>query len=179
MKVFYRYAAFAVMAVVFYTAFVELVAPDVTPSPPPPEEEFVDIGKMTVEEFILIGERVFKGKGSCSLCHKRVRGRAPWLGEIAVTAAKRMEDPRYRGRATNPHEYILESMLDPSAYVVPGYGKKGTADTVSPMPDVSKPPVGLSRFEMEAVAAYIETISGRGATVDLERIKKEFLSNGR
>jgi hypothetical protein len=35
-----------------------------------------------------------------------------------INAPKRIKDPRYKGKATNTKEYVRESILDPSAYVV-------------------------------------------------------------
>ena len=58
-------------------------------------------------------------------------------------------------------------MIDPSAYVVAGFGKKGTNDTVSPMPDVSKGSVGFSDAEIKAVIAYLQDLGGLEVTVKI------------
>lgn len=51
-------------------------------------------------------------------------------------------------------DYLRESMICPSCYVVKGYGKAG--DTKSPMPVISKPPISLSPVEMNAVIAWLQ-----------------------
>ena len=57
-------------------------------------------------------------------------------------------------------DYIRESMMCPSCYVVKGFGKAG--DKVSPMPVITKPPVSLSRVEVNAVIAYLQSYNEPG-----------------
>ena len=52
-------------------------------------------------------------------------------------------------------DYIRESMMCPSCYVVVKYGKAG--DRVSPMPTISKPPISLSPVEVNAVIAWLQS----------------------
>jgi len=40
---------------------------------------------------------------------------------MKTTAPERLQDPRYKGKATNVREYIVESIIEPSFYVVEGY----------------------------------------------------------
>jgi len=51
-------------------------------------------------------------------------------------------------------DYIRESLMCPSCYVVKGYGKAG--DTVSPMPVISKPPISLSPVELNSVIGWLQ-----------------------
>lgn len=51
-------------------------------------------------------------------------------------------------------DYLRESLMCPSCYVVKGYGKAG--DTKSPMPVISKPPISLAKFELNAVIAWLQ-----------------------
>ena len=62
-------------------------------------------------------------------------------------------------------DYIRESLMCPTCYVVKGYGKAG--DTKSPMPVITKPPISLSRTEVNAVIAYLQSkdTPGEFATV--------------
>jgi len=59
----------------------------------------------------------------CPLCHT-IPGVEGALGELGpklhekTNAPKRIADPRYEGKATNTKEYVRESILNPSAYVV-------------------------------------------------------------
>lgn len=52
-------------------------------------------------------------------------------------------------------DYLRESLMCPSCYVVKGYGKAG--DIVSPMPVISKPPISLSPVELNSVLAWLQS----------------------
>ncbi len=133
-----------------------------------PKEEEVDLGELTMDDFVALGERIFKGKGTCTLCHND-RGRAPDLLALNVvaTAEKRLRDERYQGAAGDAPAYLRESMVEPGTYVVKGFGKKGTHDTESPMPAVDKPPIQLSEVELDAVIAFLQAKDGNEVTVSL------------
>ena len=125
------------------------------------------------------------GKGQCPLCHtvagtvRRDRGPNMTGAEesthvpIAMRGDIRIKDDRYInfgkqvaeackgcGRAKNAEEYIAESHVCPSCYVVSGFGVKGTNDTESPMPPIHKPPTSLSIDEFIAVDTYLFTKDG-------------------
>jgi hypothetical protein len=125
------------------------------------------------------------GKGQCPLCHtvsgtvRRDRGPNMTAAEeethapIATRGEIRLKDPRYIdfgkqqaeackgcGRAKSPEEYIAESHVCPSCYVVAGFGVKGTNDSQSPMPQINKPPTSLSIDEFIAVDTYLFTKDG-------------------
>jgi hypothetical protein len=51
-------------------------------------------------------------------------------------------------------DYLRESLMCPSCYVVKGYGKAG--DTKSPMPVINKPPISLGPVEFNAVVAWLQ-----------------------
>lgn len=51
-------------------------------------------------------------------------------------------------------DYLRESLMCPSCYVVKNYGKAG--DKVSPMPVINKPPISLSPFELGAVLTWLQ-----------------------
>ena len=55
----------------------------------------------------------------------------------------------------NSEDYIRESMMCPTCYVVKGFG--GPGDKKSPMPVISKPPVSLSPIEINAVIAWMQS----------------------
>lgn len=132
-----------------------------------PQEIEVDIESLTIDEFIALGEYVFKRIDSCTLCHND-RGRAPDIlnQDMARTVASRLADGRYQGKARDMEGYLRESMLEPSAYVVDGYGKVG-AEHISPMKAVDKPPLLLSRIEIDAVVAFLQSKDGGEVTVPL------------
>ncbi len=85
------------------------------------------------------------------------------------SAADRLKDPRYKGKAKDIAGYIDESMRTPSAYVVSGFGVTGTNDTVSPMPDVTTGAIGLKEVEVKAVIAYLEQLGGAEITVEIPK----------
>ncbi|MCP4043795.1 MAG: cytochrome C, partial [Gammaproteobacteria bacterium] len=140
----------------------------IPPSEPaaPPTEAKLELGSMTMDKFIALGENVFGGKGTCTLCHNSL-GRAPMLDQVAVVTAERLKDPRYKGKATDVESYLMESLVDPSDFVVVGFGKAGTNDTESPMPSVTSGSIGLSDAETGAVIAYLQDLGGVDVTVEI------------
>ncbi len=105
------------------------------------------------------GKQEGGGKGQCPLCHQvksgQVADRAPTLLGIATTAAQRIKDPGYHGKATTAEEYIAESHSCPNCFVVPGFGIKGTNDKESPMPVIHKAPISLSIDEQIALDTFL------------------------
>ena len=166
---FVRVVVFSLAVLLSYTLFANIV-PQVQSSPP--AEETVDVASLDVAGLVAWGERLFGGKGTCTLCHND-RGRAPDLLaiDLGTEFAARIADPRYAGKAKGLEgaaaigAYLRESLLDPSAYVVPGFGKKGSNDSVSPMPVVSRAPISLSEAEVDAVIAFLEDRAGVEVTV--------------
>lgn len=166
MKSLISLLVFGLVIIVVYTLFIVWYIPDLTPEPPPVVKEY-DPKTMTMDDFIILGEEVYNGKGSCRLCHNRLGMRAPLLDNITVTASTRLESPGYKGGAKDAEGYIYESMVLPSIYVVPGYGAAGSGGTKSPMPDVSTGAIGLSELEMRSVIAYLQVIAGLPVTVKI------------
>ena len=130
-----------------------------------PEDIKVDLGALTMDTYIALGETLFKGKGTCTLCHNNL-GRAPdiLVMDMEATAAERLENPEYKGDAKDSENYFLESMVEPSKYVVPGYSKPGEP---SPMPVIDKAPISLSTIEMGAIIAFLQAKDGGQPTVEL------------
>lgn len=135
-----------------------------------PVDMKVDLGALTMDSFIALGEEIFSGKGTCTLCHKPPPlGRAPDIQGTNMEAitAERLADERYQGSATDSETYLRESMKEPGQYVVAGWGKKGTNDSESPMPAIHKAPIELSDIEIDAVIAYLQSKDGNEVTVEL------------
>lgn len=62
----------------------------------------------------------------CGACHTFAAAGSlgtfgPSHDGMATVAGERLKDPAYTGAATTPADYLRESILDPSAYLVPGY----------------------------------------------------------
>jgi len=166
MRTFLTVVAFSLLTIGFFAGYSSFGIPQIEPAPPPKEEKLA-LGAMTMEAFIAAGEAIYSGKGTCTLCHNPVGGRAPLLDQIGVVATERLADPRYQGSAGDAAGYIYESMAEPSAYVVAGFGKTGTNDTVSPMPNMLTGRIGLSEAELKAVVAFLQDLSGLEVTVEI------------
>ena len=165
MKNFLQVVVFSVVVISSFALYASFGIPRIKPAAPPVEEK-LDLGAMTMDQFIALGDRVFNGKGTCTLCHNSM-GRAPMLGKIGTIATERMADSAYKGEAKTVEDYLYESLVKPSAYVVAGFGKAGTNDTESPMPDVSGGSIGMSDAEVKAVIAYLQDSSGIEVTVEI------------
>lgn len=168
---FLRVIGFSVVLLLFYLAFAHSL-PQVEPDTSAPVEIAVD--GLDMDGMIGLGETLFSGKGTCTLCHNGM-GRAPDTLEMDLAAAfpERLNDTRYDGIAAGKNgdkaieDYLRESMQDPSAFVVAGFGKKGSNDTVSPMPVVDAAPIELTGVEMNAVIAFLQDRAGITPTVPL------------
>ncbi len=168
---FLRVVGFSLLLVLSYTLFTNIL-PQVQSDPP--EEEAVEVAALDIAGLIAWGERLFEGKGTCTLCHNPM-GRAPDLLalDLAAVFPERLADPRYGGEAKGLEgpvaieTYLRESMLAPSAFVVAGFGKKGTDDTVSPMLKVDGPLTSLSSLEIDALIAFLQQKAGAEVTVPL------------
>lgn len=156
---------YSLLIMVAFAGYAKFGIPLVIPEAPPVEEKIT--GAMTKDQFVAMGDKIFHGKGTCTLCHSPVGGRAPVLDTVGAVAETRLKDARYKGKAKTGEEYIRESMKDPSAFVVAGFGKPGTNDTVSPMPNIDKGAIGLKDVEINAVIAYLQKSGGVEVTVPL------------
>jgi len=168
---------FMTAAVLSYALIGNILPQVVHEVPQFPDEEGLDLGSLTMEGFIARGEEIFTDSQKCALCHND-RGRAPNIPaqNMAEIGLQRIADPRYGtpaggevelAKATNAEEYMRESIHTPGAFVVAGFGVKGSNDTKSPMPDVKRPPLSLTDVDIEAVIAYLQAKDGNDVTVAL------------
>lgn len=104
------------------------------------------------------GEAVFWGKGRCHVCHRvGERGyarRGPDLGAGAegLPIGQRARQRASETGVSGASEYLLQSVVAPGAFLVPGYANE--------MPEAHKPPVALSASEIKAVVRYLESLGG-------------------
>ncbi|HSL84386.1 MAG TPA: cytochrome c [Thermoanaerobaculia bacterium] len=149
-----KLAALALGSTAFYTWVGQLV-PQEEVQPP----EVVEMSQdLTTEDMVAIGRDIFDGKGLCSTCHTIGRSgalRFPDLDGIAV----RSED---RVPGLSALEYLAQSLYEPEAYIVPGFA--------GGMPQIDKPPIGLSDDEIKAVLAYLQTLGGEATITMASRI---------
>jgi len=160
-----KVSAFSLVVIGGFWGYSNFGIPQIKPAPPPVEEK-LDLGAMTMDEFIALGGKIFNEKGNCTLCHNAL-GRAPMLDKIGPVSIERLKDPRYKGAARTVEEYLHESLTKPSAFVVSGFGRSGTNDTESPMPDVTGGGIGLNEAELTAVIAYLQDSGGTEVTVTI------------
>lgn len=169
--IIFKLSCYTLACVMVFTSFMYMV-PQFRSEAPLEDEGGRSVE--TMNDMIALGEAVFRGKGNCSLCHDKT-GRAPDLPvrELGDVVRSRIDDEAYRGLAAGTEGgramelYLRESSIKPSAYVVPGYGKKGSRGQVSPMPDVRTPPIELSDIEVDAVIAFLQDYAGVVPTLAL------------
>jgi mono/diheme cytochrome c family protein len=94
-------------------------------------------------------------RAGCPVCHT-ITGIAGANGQVGPplllgkTGRARLADPHYAGRAKTVREYIVESIVAPQEYIVPGY------------PERTMPPwygSKLSAAALDQMAAYLEGIT--------------------
>ena len=117
----------------------------------PPQELSLEGGNVTPAQLVKAGEEIYHTKGTCEICHRigQKGTRAPDLAGVGARAAK--TKPGMSAKA-----YLLESLINPSAFIVEGYPPI--------MPAVDKPPIALNRSEVWALVACLESLGG---TVDV------------
>jgi len=91
-------------------------------------------------------------KAGCSVCHMvpGIPGGDGRVGPpllLGTTGPARLADPAYRGHAKTVHEYVVESVIEPGIFIVPGYPS-------STMPTWYG--AKLSARALERIASYLE-----------------------
>jgi len=142
-------SVFALLIMGSYTYFANSI-PQIESKPP--QELSLEGGNVTPAQLVKAGEEIFKTKGTCEICHRigQAGTRAPDLAGVGSRAATRK--PGMTAKA-----YLIESLIQPGAFIVPGYPPI--------MPAVDKPPIGLNRSELWALTAFLESL---GSTVDVK-----------
>jgi mono/diheme cytochrome c family protein len=139
-----KVGAFALFVMGTYTYYANSI-PQIQSKPP--AELSLEGGNVTPAQLVKAGEEIFKTKGTCEICHRigQKGTRAPDLAGIGARAAKTKP-------GLNARQYIIESLLQPGAYLVEGYPNI--------MPQVDKPPIALNRSEVWALTAFLESLGG-------------------
>ncbi|MBI5048374.1 MAG: c-type cytochrome, partial [Deltaproteobacteria bacterium] len=129
MKTFLKVVIFSVAVILFYAFYANVMIPQVRPAPPPAEAK-LDMGSLTMEQFIHMGDEIFHGKGTCELCHNPVGGRAPLLDQVGKIAEERIKDPRYKGKAKTTSGAIGLKPFEVDAVIAYFQQKAGVTVTV-------------------------------------------------
>ena len=92
----------------------------------------------------------------CPVCHvipgiPGANGRVGPALVLGTTGAQRLNSPTYSGSAKTVHDYIIESVLEPERFIVPGYPSR-----TMPVWYGTK----LSALALEKIATYLEKQMG-------------------
>jgi hypothetical protein len=98
-------------------------------------------------------------KAGCPVCHtvpgiSEAGGRIGPPLVLGTIGPARLLDPTYQGHAKTVHEYVIESVIEPGLFVVPGY-PAGTMPTWYG--------AKLSALALEKIASYLEQQEGVAA----------------
>ncbi len=120
-----------------------------------PAEKGGEIGG-SPEELAAQGKKIFTSdRAGCLVCHtvRASGGRCPDLEGVGERATA-------RGGAA----YLVDSLYDPNAFVVPGYPR-------NQMTPVNRPPIALSHDEILAAIAYLNTLGGKSDEEFVRKVK--------
>lgn len=92
-------------------------------------------------------------RAGCPVCHAipGIPGANGQVGPaliLGTTGTQRLADPSYRGTAQTVHEYIVESVVEPGVFVVPGFPERTMPSWYGEK---------LSALALEKIAAYLES----------------------
>ncbi len=144
-----KVSVFALVVMGAYTYFANSI-PQIESRPP--QELSLEAGNVTPAQLVKAGEEIFKTKGTCEVCHRigQKGTRAPDLAGIGARAGRVKP-------GVSAKQYLLESLLQPGAFVVEGYPPI--------MPAVDKPPIALNRSEVWALTAFLQSLGGSADVV--------------
>ncbi|HMK09088.1 MAG TPA: cytochrome c [Anaerolineales bacterium] len=96
------------------------------PALPPGQEVGTDISQTLPAGDADNGKTLAEGPFGCAACHILSSVGPAWAGGgtapgIGTRAAARIDEAGYNGAATSAEQYLLESIVDPNAYVVSGF----------------------------------------------------------
>lgn len=168
-NVFWSVTGFVLVIVAMFVVIGQNV-PQIASYPPKEftEEEFQ---KLTPAQLIEKGRQVFGTGGErCSQCHiigQGTPGRGPNLGGVGSRAVERAQErTQQTGKPYTAEDYIIESMMEPQAYIVKGYPPI--------MPKVYLPPLDLSETDIKAAAAFLESQGGQVTITPKTQLQPEW-----
>jgi len=105
------------------------------------------------------GEKIYWGDGQCHTCHSIGTSGSATRGPNQEGLAARAEERAKEAGLSSGLEYLVESIINPAAFVVEGY------DNI--MPKVYDAPIMLNREQIQAVLTYLQTLGGES---DIEAV---------
>lgn len=100
-------------------------------------------------------------KAGCPVCHtipgiEGAQGREGPALRLGTTGPQRLADPKYKGKAQTVREYIVESIVNPGVYIVPGYPTHAMPRWYGQK---------LSAEALDQMAAYLEQLTEPSAAM--------------
>ncbi len=94
-------------------------------------------------------------RAGCPVCHTipgiaGAEGRVGPKLVLGLSGPTRLADPAYKGQARTVHEYVIESVLSPGIYVVPGFSEQAMPRWYGQK---------LSATALEKIATYLESLN--------------------
>src|SRR5215204_2813982 len=139
-----RIGALILASTAFYT-YVGQMVPQKMVLPP---EETVLNTEMTTAEMVTVGRQIFEGKGLCVTCHTLGKSGALRFPDLAGVATR----AKTRVPGFSDIDYLAQAMYEPNVFIVPGFNPG--------MPEINKPPIGLTDQEILCVIAYLQSLGG-------------------
>ena len=152
-----RIGALVLASTAFYT-YVGQMVPQKVVLPP---EETVLGGELTTDDMVKVGRTIVEGKGLCTTCHTFGKSGALRFPDLAGIGGR----AKTRVPGMSDLDYLAQSLYEPNAFVVEGFPPG--------MPEINKPPIGLSDEEILCVIAYLQTLGGT-PTVTLKTSHKYY-----
>lgn len=143
---------FFLLAVVSTYAYVGQLVPQFEEHPP--AKKLITVSTPPAE-LAAIGEEMLRTKGGCLICHKVTESGNERGPDLRLAAGKAGE----RKPGLSAEAYLIESLVEPEIFLVPGYPKM--------MPPAMKPPANLSMAELKSVVAYLQSLGGADITVTI------------
>ena len=144
--------ALVVSLTAFYS-YIGSMVPQIEVHPPQVTQLKENIG---VEEMVREGQKIFEGKGTCTLCHTIGKTsdalRFPDLEGIGARAGHRVD-------GQDALTYLTKTLYEPNVYIVDGF--------FPGMPAANRPPVDLTDDEILIVIAYLQSL-GAEPTVTMK-----------
>ncbi len=118
---------------------------------PPVNEELNFAAISSTDDLVNIGQKIFFDKGQCALCHSLgagAEGRCPNLGGDNPVGSKLTR------------EFLYETYTNPEAFVYMDFNGSPPTRFPATMPQINKPPIGLTEPEMLMVHAFLQSRTG-------------------